>query len=65
MPRLTTYLVRSPLANVVVHATRLPFDPGSLERLLRPFGASYVEELWSPILTACRPEIARRSNTYS
>ncbi len=35
----------SQIANELVHATRLPFDPGSLHS-----GASYVEGCWSPVL---------------
>jgi hypothetical protein len=36
------------VANDVVHATRLPFDPGS-----PAWGAvSYVEECWSPVLNS-------------
>ncbi len=37
------------VANDVVHATRLPFDPGSPARR----AASYVEGCWSPMLRRC------------
>jgi hypothetical protein len=43
-----------PEPNDVFHATRLPFDPGSTTRWSR--ASSYVEELWSPISSACRLE---------
>jgi hypothetical protein len=50
--------------NDVVHATRLPFDPGSSSAdCAQPeWSTSYVEELWSPILTL-RPEMGRRKHT--
>jgi hypothetical protein len=53
--RSVTYWIVDCVANDVVHASRLPFDPGS-----PAWGtASYVEGCWSPVLTECHFKIGR------
>ena len=55
-----TYRDVGRVANEVVYATRLPFDPGS-----PAWGAaSYVEGCWSPVLAKCHCKLALESNTY-
>jgi len=56
-----TYRDVGRVANELVYATRLPFDPGS-----PAWGAaSYVEGCWSPVLAECHCKLAGESNTYS
>jgi hypothetical protein len=63
-PQEVLSLTRSQEVCVVVHATRLPFDPGSPVAATRVAKrpASYVEGLWSPGLTR-RPKIPMQKLT--
>jgi hypothetical protein len=59
---LLTYGIVGCVANDVVHATRLPFDPGS-----PAWGAvSYVEGCWSPVLNGVTDNLhAKATRTYT
>jgi hypothetical protein len=57
---LVTHWIAGAVANDVVYAARLPFDPGS-----PAWGAvSYVEGWWSPVLTECHSKSTGECNTY-
>jgi hypothetical protein len=60
---LVTHWIAGAVANDVVYAARLPFDPGS-----PAWGAmSYAEGCWSPALTECHPKKlqAKVTRTYT
>jgi hypothetical protein len=60
MHRSSSAMTRTALTpNDLVHATRLPFDPGS------PRTASYVEERWSPALVRLSRNRQAKADAYS